>query len=145
MNTRFLQPLDVLFLRGNKLFGDPGSYGEALIPPWPSVVAGALRSRMLADAGVDLAAFARGEITHSALGTPNAPCAFAVTAFHLAHKTQAGQIEPLFAPPADLVLEVQQDKSFPKARALQPYSPPVEGCPQGGVVLPPCYTPFPRR
>ena len=58
--TRFIEPLDVLFLRGNKLFGDPGSYGEALIPPWPSAAAGALRSRLLADAGVDLAAFARG-------------------------------------------------------------------------------------
>ena len=58
----FIEPLDVLFLRGNKLFGDPGSFGEAMIPPWPSVAAGALRSRMLADAGIDLAAFARGEV-----------------------------------------------------------------------------------
>jgi len=32
----FLEPLDVLFLRGNKLFGDPGSFGESLVPPWPS-------------------------------------------------------------------------------------------------------------
>ena len=55
VETRFLEPLDVLFLRGNKLFGDPGSFGESLIPPWPSVVAGALRSRMLADDRVDLA------------------------------------------------------------------------------------------
>ncbi|MDY6813388.1 MAG: type III-B CRISPR module-associated Cmr3 family protein, partial [Pseudomonadota bacterium] len=54
----FIEPLDVLFLRGNKLFGDPGSYGEALIPPWPSIAAGALRSRMLADDGTDLTAFA---------------------------------------------------------------------------------------
>ncbi len=35
----FIEPLDVLLLRGNKLFGDPGSHGEALIPPWPSVAA----------------------------------------------------------------------------------------------------------
>ena len=40
---RFLEPLDVLFLRANKLFGDPGSYGESLVPPWPSAAAGALR------------------------------------------------------------------------------------------------------
>ncbi len=33
--TTFIEPLDVLFLRGNKLFGDPGSHGESLIPPWP--------------------------------------------------------------------------------------------------------------
>ena len=57
---RFLEPLDVLFLRGNKLFGDPGSYGESLIPPWPSVAAGALRSRILADDGVNLTDFAAG-------------------------------------------------------------------------------------
>ncbi len=53
----FFEPLDVLFLRGNKLFGDPGSFGESLVPPWPSVAAGALRTRMLVDASVDLAAF----------------------------------------------------------------------------------------
>ena len=28
--SRFIEPLDVLFLRGNQLFGEPGSYGEAL-------------------------------------------------------------------------------------------------------------------
>ena len=53
-SLRFLEPLDVLFLRGNKLFGAPGSHGESLVPPWPSVAAGALRSRMLADEGADL-------------------------------------------------------------------------------------------
>ena len=46
----FIEPLDVLILRGNKLFADAGSHGEALMPPWPSVAAGALRSRMLIDA-----------------------------------------------------------------------------------------------
>ena len=27
VHHRFIEPLDVLFLRGNKLFGDPGSFG----------------------------------------------------------------------------------------------------------------------
>ena len=54
----FIEPLDVLILRGNKLFADAGSHGEALMPPWPSVAAGALRSRILIDAGIDPAAFA---------------------------------------------------------------------------------------
>ncbi len=49
LQTCFIEPLDVLFLRGNKLFGDPGSYGESLVPPWPSIAAGALRSRLLAE------------------------------------------------------------------------------------------------
>ena len=70
IETRFIEPLDVLFLRGNKLFGDPGSHGESLVPPWPSVAAGALRSRMLADERVDLAAFARDDVDHPTLGTP---------------------------------------------------------------------------
>ena len=40
IETRFIEPLDVLFLRGNKLFGDPGSHGESLVPPWPSLTTG---------------------------------------------------------------------------------------------------------
>lgn len=104
VETRFLEPLDVLFLRGNKLFGDPGSFGESLVPPWPSVAAGALRSRMLADGGIDLAAFARGEINHPQLGTPEAPGSFTIAAFHLARRHADGRVEALFPPPADLVL-----------------------------------------
>ncbi len=104
---RFLEPLDVLFLRGNKLFGDPGSYGESLVPPWPSVAAGALRSRILADDGVDLAEFAQGTLTHPQLGTPDNPGDFAVTAFHLARRTEDQQVEVLIAPPADLVPRCQ--------------------------------------
>jgi CRISPR-associated protein Cmr3 len=60
MTSVFIEPLDVLMLRGNKLFGDPGSYGESLVPPWPSVAAGAIRSAVLAREG-DAFAFARGE------------------------------------------------------------------------------------
>lgn len=100
----FLQPLDVLYLRGNKLFGAPGSYGESLVPPWPSVAAGALRSRILADERIDLAEFAAGRRPHPTLGTPAQPGAFTITAFHLAGRTPDGAIEGWFAPPADLVL-----------------------------------------
>lgn len=117
--TVFLEPLDVLFLRGNKLFGDPGSYGESLVPPWPSVAAGALRSRLLADAGVDLAAFARGEVKHPELGTPDAPGDFAVTAFHLARRGKGGDVELLVALPADLVVSAGDDGGR-EIRALKP-------------------------
>ncbi|MDW8313286.1 MAG: type III-B CRISPR module-associated Cmr3 family protein, partial [Burkholderiales bacterium] len=82
----FLEPLDVLIFRGNKLFGEAGSFGQALLPPWPSVAAGALRSRMLADDGVDPAAFARGEVEHPVLGQPTSPGPFALRAFHLARR-----------------------------------------------------------
>lgn len=45
----FIKPIDVLFLRGNKLFGGPGDHGDVLMPPWPSVFTGAICSKMLAD------------------------------------------------------------------------------------------------
>lgn len=104
MTTVFIEAFDVLLFRGNKLFGDPGSFGESLVPPWPSVAAGALRSRMLADAGVDPSAFARGEVSHPELGTPDTPGPLTVAAFHLARRHADGQVEPLFALPADLVV-----------------------------------------
>ena len=119
IETRFIEPLDVLFLRGNKLFGDPGSHGESLVPPWPSVAAGALRSRMLADERVDLAAFAREEVDHPTLGTPKRPGSFAVTAFHLARRFADGRVELLIAPPADLVIG-ESDGKVSSVRSLQP-------------------------
>lgn len=50
MSTRyfFVEAIDVLMLRGNRSFGDAGQHGEALIPSWPSLFAGAFRSAMLA-------------------------------------------------------------------------------------------------
>jgi CRISPR-associated protein Cmr3 len=122
IETRFIEPLDVLFLRGNKLFGDPGSFGEALVPPWPSAVAGALRSRMLVDAGIDPAAFARGEASHEALGTATKPGPFTVVAFHLARRFDDGRIELLIAPPADLVLSGDENEELTVKR-LQPTKP----------------------
>lgn len=100
----FIEPLDVLFLRGNKLFGEPGSYGESLVPPWPSVAAGAIRSRLLADDRVDLADFAAGKIAHPTLGSPAQPGSFAITAFQLARRLADGRVEILIQPPADLVI-----------------------------------------
>ena len=99
---RFLEPLDVLILRGNRLFGDAGSYGESLVPPWPSVAAGAIRSQMLATEGIDLSAFATGKAPHPQLGTPEQPGSFTVSAFTLARR--AGEdVESLHPLPADLV------------------------------------------
>jgi CRISPR-associated protein Cmr3 len=120
MTSVFIEPLDVLVLRGNKLFGDPGSYGESLVPPWPTVAAGAIRSAILARDG-DPFAFARGEWRHPALGTPSEPGAFTVTAFHLAHR-QGARIDPLFEPPADLVIG---EGNTLAARRLQPTPAPL--------------------
>src|SRR5690606_38316669 len=100
----FIEPLDVLFLRGNKLFGDPGSYGESLVPPWPSVAAGAIRSALLAKKGVDLEAFARGDIQDPELGTPDRPGLFRVVGFQLARSLEDGFVETLHKVPADLLI-----------------------------------------
>lgn len=48
MTVLTITPLDVLMLRGNRLFGG-GVHGGAEMPPWPSVIVGALVSRALAD------------------------------------------------------------------------------------------------
>ena len=103
----FIEPLDALHLRGNLLFGGPGDHAETLMPPWPSVAAGAIRSRMLVDGRVDLRAFAKGQETpaatglRSALGMPASPGSVRVFHFSLARRSD-GRIEPLFPLPADL-------------------------------------------
>lgn len=118
-HSRFIEPLDVLILRGNQLFGEPGSYGEALMPPWPSVAAGALRTRILADAGIDMAAFASGQAAHPQLGTPAAPGSFVLQAFQVARRAADGTVEPLMPLPADLVVQVQGDTP-PQISVLHP-------------------------
>lgn len=119
LHTRFIEPLDVLFLRGNQLFGEAGSYGEALMPPWPSVAAGAIRSRILADSGIDLSAFASGKAAHPQLGTPQQPGSFVLQQFQLAHQ-QGGAVEPIWPLPADLVVSQAGDGTPPSITALQP-------------------------
>lgn len=114
----FVEPLDVLFLRGNQIFGEAGSYGEALMPPWPSVAAGALRSRLLVDDGVDLTAFGRGQIDHPQLGTPAQPGDFAIRGFQLARRRN-DRVELLMPAPADLVIHEANDGS-PIVKALRP-------------------------
>jgi len=124
---RFIEPLDVLYLRGNKLFGDGGAHGAALMPPWPSVAAGALRSRMLADHQVDFATFAAGNADlkpalTACLGTPSDPGAFRITALMLARRNN-GQLEPCFPLPADVVIQgrdEEQQRHYLRPRQLSP-------------------------
>ncbi len=49
LDLRVVKPLDVLHVRGNRLFEGMGD-GTAVMPPWPSLFAGAFRARMLTDA-----------------------------------------------------------------------------------------------
>jgi len=117
MNWHYLEPVDVLVLRANKLFGGPGSYGESLVPPWPSAAAGAIRSSILVRDGVDLAAFASCKTTHSTLGSPAEPGMFSVRAFHLARR-QGDGYEALYAPPADLLISKTDGKDIEVHRLI---------------------------
>ncbi len=106
----FIEPIDVLYLRGNRLFGDPGAHGEALMPPWPSLPAGAIRSRMLADSGTDLAAFARSQAVPEGrlgvcIGTPDQPGTFCIKCFSLGYKKQDGTVKPYIPLPNDLIAD----------------------------------------
>ncbi len=131
---RLLDPVDVLYLRGNRLFGDAGAHGEALMPPWPSLAAGSLRTRILIDYGHNPKAYGSGELIlpeplSSILGTPMQPGTFRISLFTLARN--AGEFaDPLFPLPADLVAQ-QQDESL-KVVYLQPIelkAPVQYGCP----------------
>jgi CRISPR-associated protein Cmr3 len=86
-HTLFIEPLDVLYLRGNKLFGGAGDHGESLMPPWPSMAAGALRSRLMAE----------GESVESL-------AAFHLSRFGLARQTKHGEAETLWPLPADVIV-----------------------------------------
>lgn len=105
--ARFLEPLDVLFLRGNRLFGEAGSFGDSMLPPWPSVAAGALRSHVFA---------ATGEILDDAER-------FRLTDFRLARRNADGIVEPLFAVPADLALHDAAASGDVHVSALHPATP----------------------
>ena len=119
--SHFIEPLDVLFLRGNRLFGEPGSYGESLVPPWPSVAAGALRSALLAHKRIDPVAFGEGAVEDDELGTPDRPGSFRVAGFYLARRGDDGRVEALRPLPADLVVS-RDDGGAVAIEALRPVS-----------------------
>ena len=106
---RFLAPIDVLYLRGNRLFGAAGDHSEALMPPWPSLAAGALRTRILIDHhGQNLEEYAGGQrppgLLGEVLGTPADPGLFRVSCFALG-KRDGKQVSMCFPLPADIVVE----------------------------------------
>lgn len=103
MSTLFLEPLDVLYLRGNKHFADAGTHGEALMPPWPSLASGAIRSRLMAD-GLALEKLIDFRLTHFGLG----------------QTTADGGVEALLPLPADVMLasEALDDARYATPTAL---------------------------
>lgn len=106
MTSIFLEPLDVLYLRGNKLFADAGAHGEALMPPRPSLAAGALRSRLMAE-GSSLEELAD----------------FRLTQFGLARIHDGGAVERLWPLPADVI--VSDEDKLGDATYLRPSALPA--------------------
>lgn len=107
ISQHFIQPLDILFLRGNRLFGDPGSFSDSLVPPWPSVAAGALRSAFLAQQDIDPFRFSSGKKEIPELQNSTALESFCLRKFHLARCENASTgrgLEPLFQTPADMIV-----------------------------------------
>lgn len=124
--TLYIEPLDILFLRDNHLFGASGDSSRALMPPWPSVFAGAIRSRMLADAGIsDMTAIRQGQLPaplDQILGKPDSPGSFTLGEVTLAQPAcqNPGRHRPL---PADLLVTEENDK--PTLHRLQPQALPA--------------------
>jgi len=125
---RMITPTDVLFLRGNRLFGAAGEHGAAEMPPWPSVFAGAIASRILADTGLIQKITAQPdraeEILAEAAGND-----FACTFLGLL-KDQKHVLLPL---PADLVVFQKDDGSLGIFQMLPGEVPETLAC---SAVLP---------
>jgi CRISPR-associated protein Cmr3 len=132
---RFVQPVDTLSLRGNKLFGAAGDFGESGFPPKPSVLAGALRSLLLTQAGEQIEGFSQGRRLQDSeldriLGIPKAPGDFALRGVFPASKAADGRVNLLLPLPADLLV-FDEGKTL---RALEPQALPAgiqAGTPEG--------------
>lgn len=132
---RFVQPIDTLSLRGNKLFGAAGDFGVSGFPPKPSVLAGALRSLLLAQVSDQIEGFAQGQRLQDPeldriLGIPAKPGDFALRCVFPASKGTDGQVNLLLPLPADLLVSDEGRT----VRALEPQALPhgiQAGTPEG--------------
>ena len=114
MNTTttyyYVRPTDSLFVRGNLAFGDSGEHGTGLMPPPPSLFAGAFRSCLLGRDASQLSSFlSLGRCSDAALakclGTPDAPGEFSINWLSLAGEPGRGATpEPIAPLPADLLM-----------------------------------------
>lgn len=135
----FVRPVDVLVVRGNKSFGGDGQHGEAVMPPWPSLFAGAFRSALLGRDAQVLARFAHQGTTADTrlapiLGTPAEPGSLAIAWASLARATAeprtddtasdvAVEVEAFLPLPADLA--AFDDPGCPPLHALHPATLPA--------------------
>ena len=107
----YVRPTDSLFVRGNLAFGDSGEHGASMMPPPPSLFAGAFRSALLGKDAVQMTAFLQqGQCSDAALaqclGTPAQPGDFCITWLSMAGESgDASSAPEAISPlPADLTL-----------------------------------------
>lgn len=134
----FIHPFGPVSPRGHRLFGDPGSFGEAAMPPAPSVFAGALRSALIGRSAALLAACEQRDL-------PSAIQGFRLTYANLARQVE-NRTEALFPLPADLAVidgvahrigpaPPPDGLSTPHDLPLLPILKAPRGKPQGGTWL----------
>jgi CRISPR-associated protein Cmr3 len=111
----FIDPVDVLYIRGNRLFGGAGEHGEALMPPWPSLASGAVRSQLLVGCGASFKDFQCKHLAlysndlHQALGTPHEPGEFRITWFSPA-RIKDGKVNPALPLPQDVFVADEKNE-----------------------------------
>ncbi|MEX8511840.1 MAG: type III-B CRISPR module-associated Cmr3 family protein [Leptothrix ochracea] len=103
----FIQPTDSLFVRGNLAFGEAGEHGSSLMPPPPSLFAGALRSAILGRDQAQLRDFVNhGRSSEprmdASLGSHTQPGAFRLSWLSLAVNAN-DHLDALLPLPADLL------------------------------------------
>jgi CRISPR-associated protein Cmr3 len=160
-NYYFVEPLDVLMIRGNKSFSSDGQHGEAVMPPWPSLFAGAFRSALLGNDAQMLSRFVAvgtdkalstdarnsqmrcilGDSLFAALGTPSEPGDFRVTWLSLAMGAHdplsagnpSSRVAAIMPFPADLT--AFEEAGIPLIVALQPVPLPNGNAASGELPL----------
>jgi CRISPR-associated protein Cmr3 len=107
----FIDALDVVSPRGNQAFGQPGEHAAAQLMPWPSVMAGAVRSAVLTYNGYSSASAIKQLVSDQGalaqqLSLPGANTmeqSFRLGYFGLAQRS-GGSVKQLVPLPADVVV-----------------------------------------
>lgn len=116
MTRVWLEPCDIVFFRDDLPFGVEGSQiARCQFPPRPSVIAGALRTKVLSSEGVDFDGFRSGEgvppLVRAEIGSGRgrdgevAPGSFRLTMLALGHRKPSGEAGAYFRIGRDLVME----------------------------------------
>jgi CRISPR-associated protein Cmr3 len=117
----FVEPLDLIAFRGNRLFGDEGTVGDTTLLPQPSVFAGAFRSLLVSKLNDEQRSqFFDGDTPEGdigqELGSLQNPGTFKIEWLSFGEKDVTGEISALISRPNDVVaLNKEENKEDPKA------------------------------